>query len=129
MGWFDKSDKLIAIGEKVTGGIMTGIDKAWFTDQEKAQISVDVIKMHSEFVSNTLAESSIRSITRRGVAFGIIGLFSISFIVCLVLAIMGSIKLDNALRVVTAFDMPMLALMVAGFFFGSHLVRGAVKGK
>lgn len=129
MFWSKRTDKLIDIGAKVTTGIMSGIDKAWYTDQEKSQEIIGLIKSHSDFVLKTLDESSIRSVTRRWVALGIMSCFSVGFLACFFGALLGLGDVTKAVEVAVAFQVPWLMLMVAGFFFGTHMIRGIKGGK
>lgn len=134
MGWFrgpGVTDKLLGMGKTALDASIKGVDALVFTDEEKSRTSANLIGQHSEFVKNTLGEASIRSKTRRFVVYVIMSLYGLSFSACFGVALY-KLDLEYMLKIVGAFSIPVLAIMVAGFFFGSHLVRGtvdAVKGK
>lgn len=134
MGWFsgeDKADKLLDMGKTALDASIKGIGALIFTDQEKSNVSMELIKAHSEHVKSTLDEASTRSVTRRFVVYVIMSLYGIAFLACFGVA-MVRLDLKSMIEIVGVFSLPVLALMVAGFFFGSHLVRGtvgAIKGQ
>ena len=77
-GWFTGAkqvDKTLDIADKTTGGIISGIDAMFYTEEEKAQmlqkrleLSEQVSKTHIELMKVTHDETTVRSITRRIIA-------------------------------------------------------------
>lgn len=65
------------IAKKATDGIISGIDKAWFTDEEKSDASVKILELNIDLIKSTMNESSVRSITRRLIAIIILSDFVI----------------------------------------------------
>jgi len=84
MGLFDifkTSTKAVDVGLDLVKTGAKGIDMLFYTDEEKAQASAGIAKLKFEYaklnvehVKSTLGESSARSISRRIIAWGIIGL-------------------------------------------------------
>lgn len=72
---FGSAKKAGDIAEKVTVGIMDGIDAAWYTDEEKAADAQERRGSWLKMMEATAGENSIRSVTRRILAFLVIGPF------------------------------------------------------
>lgn len=78
MGLFSflkSSDKAVDIADKVVDGAVKGIDALFFTAEEKSAASLKAIEFWIEAQRVTLSENSIRSITRRYLAWMIISVF------------------------------------------------------
>ena len=102
----------------------SGLDKLFFTDQEKAQVSLQTMQMHFKLVEMTMGETSIRSITRRILAWLIMGgfLFLIFFS-----AIVYKLSPEWASFVFKcAGQIYELVLMVGFFYFGYYAVSSIV---
>ena len=131
MGWWSaifSGPKVIEDRSKdissVIGHVASGLDKAWFTDQEKAKVSLDTIQLHLKLVETTMNESSIRSITRRILAWLIMGgfLFLVVFA-----AIVYKFSPEWAAFVFKCAGQTYeLVLMVGFFYFGYFAVSSVV---
>jgi hypothetical protein len=102
----------------------SGLDKLFFTDQEKANVSLQTMEMHLRLVEITMNESSIRSITRRILAWLIMGgfLFLIFFS-----AIVFKLSPEWAAFVFKCAGQTYeLVLMVGFFYFGYYAVSSIV---
>jgi hypothetical protein len=103
----------------------SGLDKLFFTDQEKAQVSLETMAMHLKLIELTMSETSIRSITRRILAWLIMGgfLFLIFFS-----AIVFKLSPEwAAFAFKCAAQIYELVLMVGFFYFGYYAVSSVVK--
>lgn len=104
--------------DKVIDGAINGIDKAWYTEQERAS-------HYSEYVKQQIDENSIRSRARRVLAFAILGTY-LSLKVASV--IVYKINTEYATHLATQGDtLSTLALGVGAFYFAAHLVRANKK--
>lgn len=72
--------KVAGMAEGITVGVIDGIDAAWYTEEEKARHAMEAMKLKMEgkrlyfkMMAATAGENSIRSITRRYLAFGVLG--------------------------------------------------------
>lgn len=85
MGWFSsfftKSDKAVEAGLDLVKRGADGIDALWYTDEEKAEASFERMKLKvkmgdavHKFVEMTQNENSTRSVTRRAIAWAVVGL-------------------------------------------------------
>ena len=105
---------------KLVDGAVSGVDKLFFTREERADYLQKVAQNQLEFLKTTINESSARSLTRRYIAVMIMGVF-------LLLLLFGAVtfKFDQAWAdyiLAEAKSLATLALMVAGFYFGSYAI-------
>lgn len=70
-----KAVKAIDVADKFVDGAMSGIDKLFYTDEEKADSRKEAAKMYLAHQKLILGENTARSITRRYLAVMIIGVF------------------------------------------------------
>jgi hypothetical protein len=73
------ADATVDIAQKMTGGLVSGIDKMFYTQEEKAIASKaafdSYLPVYLELQKTLASESSLSSITRRILAFMIMGPF------------------------------------------------------
>jgi len=126
--WFTgakTAEKALDTFDNLTNKVAGGLDQLFFTDQEKAEISVEAIRLHLALIQSTQTESSIRSVTRRIVAWGIMGTFML-----LIIASGGIWKFDKewaGFLLSLAQQIYELVLMVGFFYFGYFAVSSIVK--
>ena len=135
MGWLGKlfgSDSALESGsriaEKATTGIISGIDKAFYTDEEKADINLKMVDMSSKVLLGLQDQFTPRAISRRIIAF----LFSISFCAAFITAIIFACLddtsiVDNIVHVVKVFDMGVIMGTIIIFYFGNYLMDKFLK--
>ena len=122
MGVFDKlfgSDKQL---DKLTTGAVSGLDKMFFTKEEKAEASQKL----SEWYLRYLEATQPQNIARRVIAFMVVGLWT--FLV--LFGVMA--KYFNDAYAVYVFDtleniVMNPFLMIVGFYFLTHTVRAFKK--
>ncbi len=120
LGAADVPGKVVDIAGDGIKAVTSGIDELYYTDEEKAQARDKIFKMWADHQVTALQESSIRSITRRKLAVGIVQIY-------LFLVLFGTIvwKIDRewaAYVFSVVGSMSALMLMVTGFYFGPYLV-------
>jgi hypothetical protein len=113
--------------DKVVDGAVSGIDKLFYTNEERADAKREIAKGVSEFVNNTLEENTARSRTRRVIAIMIMGVFLLLIIAAVAVYPIDSDYSKFVFEV--AGDMSTMALMVAAFFFGAHLLGRNIVNK
>ena len=133
-------DTVIETGAK---GLYNGIDKLFYTDEEKAEASADILKLKTtafqKFVDAAYDQNSIRSITRRWLAFLVMGPTILFYVLAAVFHGIGVFaEVDksglNGFITYASFLFAMantLAPWAGGvliFYFGPHLI-GAFNGK
>lgn len=131
MGWWawltgsKQADKAMDIATKATDGLIAGLDAVWFTDEEKSMAALEITRAAIRMVETTQGESTTRSITRRVLAWAIMGAF-------LFLLVGGALiyKFDAAWAgqfLLAAKSLTFLATPVGVFYFGYYGVK-SVKG-
>ena len=127
MAWWSfltKSDKVIETGADLIKMGASGIDKLFYTDEEKAEAGRKVMDQVLEMNRIANEESSIRSITRRAIAWVIIGIFCIFSISALVVTLMGKTAITaSILQLMGTLSLPMITLAVVVFYFGNHIIN------
>lgn len=125
-------NKTLDIVEKGTDGIIAGFDKAFYTDEEKAESLQaridsfrDLTKLHIELMEKTGSESTVRSITRRKLALDIVRTFLFLLITS---AVIYKVDPGWALHMKdTAILLNSLVLGVGFFFFGGYVGKQLIE--
>lgn len=123
MGWLGKlfgTDAALENGVKIAGnvtnGIMSGIDNAFYTDQEKAQESTKVLLALQD-------QYTPRSISRRILAFMFSLCFCLSFITALIFACFDKTEsVNDIIGLVKAYDLGWIMITIVIFYFGNYMV-------
>lgn len=131
MSWFsnllggrENTSKVIDIAGDSIKGIGAWIDGKDFTQQEKAANWAKAVEAHLELVKATADENSIRSVTRRWLAWTITGWILSCATLSVVLALLDKHAAVKAIiDVVNAFELGMVFIAVMGFYFGVQLFR------
>ena len=101
------------------------LDNAFFTDQEKSQVGLEGARIWLEVQKTLASENSIRSITRRIMAWAVLGNFLLVLNTGIVLLICGKTSIVEAIqRFVIDMKFAWMAVTVVAFYF---LYYGAKK--
>ena len=109
---------------KVVDGVISGVDKLFFTDEEKTEASQKAMDSIYSFIKTTMDESSIRSITRRVLAVMIVAAFLFLLIFGALVYFFDSAWAAHALSCASALSNLVLAVSV--FYFGPYQVGGMI---
>lgn len=114
--------KAVDAGLDLVKSGVSGIDKLFFTEEEKSDARRNWFKLWLEGQKITASENTTRSVTRRILAVSIVGEF-------LLFILMAGIawpwmKGWAMFLLELAQSLGNLVLLVAGFYFGVHLLRG-----
>jgi hypothetical protein len=114
-------------GEKLIEGAASGLDKLFFTEEEKSDVSVatygKIVDASIKWADLTRNESSIKSVTRRILAIGIMGCFLLDAQIAVGLYLFGKTEMaKGVLEIVTASQLGLLAVATAVFYFGAHWI-------
>jgi len=120
-----KPDKVLDLAKDGLDGVKSGLDMAWFTDEEKSIASQKLIDTQLKFISMQKDENSIRSRARRILAFGIIGWYLSGLTTVAVVYHFDTVYAEFLFNIVKSVSIPFG--LVIGFYFGVHLIRGAKK--
>ena len=110
--------------EKVVDAGISGLDKLFFTDEEKADYNQKLQSLHLEFVKIAANESTAQSISRRMICLPVVYvwlLLTLSSVVAELFAL-PTVALTHA---VEAMSLP--SLTAIGFYCGRHLVANLGK--
>ncbi len=122
-----QADKAMDIAKEASTGIIAGIDAAWFTPEEKSRAAFEITQAAIQMVVATQGEATVRSITRRVLAWMIMGTF-------LFLLMFGTLvyKFDAtwaAYCLSSAKALTFLATPVGIFYFGYYGIKQLGKKK
>ncbi len=128
MGIFGRmfgTDKAIESGAqvitKVTGGIISGIDAVFYTDEEKARAASTAVENAQKTVVALNDQWMPRAISRRILAFMFSAVFLIILLTAIVFACLGKIDVVNSIiAIVKAFDLGWIILAMTAFYFGVY---------
>src|SRR5690554_4531075 len=113
--------------EQVSNSVIEGVDKLFFTKEEKMSIAKEIADAQVEFLKTTVSENSARSITRRWLSIGIMGVFLVLIIVTAVAYPFSKEYAQFTLEL--AGSLTTLVMMVAAFFFGGYMVNNHILQK
>ena len=123
-GGSSSAEKSLDIAGKAISGIGGWIDGKDFTEQEKAEMWSKAVDAHLRLIEATGNENSVRSVTRRWLAWGITGFVLFWSSVGMVLAILNKTEqVQRIVEVADAFHLGISFLAVMGFYFGVQLLR------
>lgn len=134
-GLFGGSSNNKDIAEKAADGIYNGLDKLIYTDEEKADALMEGRKLFLKFVDKAYDQNSIRSVTRRWLAFLVVA--PTMSTVCLMVVVRGIavfLEAPGATIQYAAFLFETVQVLapwtggVLAFYFGAHLI-GAWRGR
>ncbi len=131
MGWLsglfggkDTAGKAIDAATGILDGVGGWIDGQQFTEQEKSEHLGLAVKAHLELVRATNNENSVRSITRRVMAWGIVGFTLFWASVAMLFVIFDhSDKAKAMIEVMGAFNLGIAFVAVIGLYFGVQFLR------
>ena len=128
MGWltslFGSSDAAGKAIETAADGIYHGLDKLIYTEEEKADALFKGRELFMDFAKIAYDQNSIRSVTRRWLAFMVMCPTMLCFLITLVGQMLGQEFATASMSLFTV--MIPWAGGVLAFYFGSHLI-GSIK--
>jgi len=110
-------------GMEIVKGVGNWIDGQQFTDQEKAEDAMKRAERYGEFMSQTMAENSERSRTRRSLALLILRWWLVMLTTSALLYRVDPGWSEYIFKIATYSDVAYLVLGIGAFFWGSHLLR------
>lgn len=120
--------QIVETGCEVVKSGVGMLDNAFYTDQEKAANAITIAQMGLERVKAALSESTVRSITRRFLAFAIVGqcMFLTEF--AAIFYIFGQTEWANFMLELLKFWGVSLGAVVI-FYFGYYGVQSVMKAR
>lgn len=114
--------------KRAADGIYYGLDKAFYTQEEKAEDRAERFKMLYDFVAKTFDENSLRNVTRRWLAWGVTFWLLVNAQLAIYYGLTGDVEnVKLIIDVVKSFWIgeAFTGIMVA--YFGVQFVRGKAK--
>ena len=115
-----------AVADTVKAG-MSIWDKSKFTEQEQSEMSLEGMKLWLKIQEATANENSIKSITRRWIACGIVGTYLSSFFITLICRIFSEDAARFVRETVETFELGYLTIGVCSFYFVYYGIQGMRK--
>ena len=105
------------------------LDNAFYTEQEKAANNAKMMDLWLEIQKTTASENSIRSITRRYLAWVVMGTYVLIVLMACVVWKSDPAWAEYILSLLTKTNLSYLALIVGFFYFGSYAIGQYIGGK
>jgi hypothetical protein len=128
MGWltglFGSSKSVETVVDTAAKGLYNGIDKIFYTDEEKADARAKAGELFLRFTEKALDQNSIRSITRRWLAFMVVCPMMLFFIAS---GVSYPFSPELATHLYKVFsDLVPWGTGILATYFGPHLI-GAIR--
>lgn len=117
--------KVVDTACNVVDNTVSGIDKLFYTDEEKAEAKKEMIAQYLDYVKTTLGETSIRSVTRRVIAISIIGVWLLMIVSTIVAFFIGAEFVRFLLELLDRMTFPVSSVIV--FYFGPYMLSYLTK--
>ena len=121
------TEKTVDFVADTAKGIGTWVDERNFTEEEASQANQKVLDTVLKAVELTRDENSARSITRRYLAWSIMGCYLLAFILSISIGYFYPTFGNHVLAAVEKFQIGHLALAVGSFYFLASIVRYKTK--
>lgn len=134
MGFFAKllgTEKAVDAAADVVKTGVGMLDNAFFTDQEKQEGAKQAYQLWLKQQELIGQQSTPTAISRRIVAWGVLSLVWLAFLVCMGLVLLEASpdKMDQILDLVERMKVGWAFTGVIVFYFGTHLVASLPKSK
>jgi len=124
------ADGAIEIAKKGTDGLIKGLDKLFYTAEEKSEASLKVTQAAIEMVKTNHGEHTIKSVTRRWLAWLIMGNFCFLVTLGALIYKIDSEWAKHILECAGLLSGMALAVSICYFgYYGLNAVIGKAKGR
>lgn len=124
------SDKALDIAKEGVKGSIELVDDAFFTDEERIVAKHNAMRNWIELQRIIGQESSPTSLSRRVIAWAVIGPCVFTFLIGVLCILVGREDVLIPLsQWVIAMNMGWAFVTVIAFYFGAHIVKAAMGGK
>lgn len=118
--------------EKLTDGIYNGLDKAFYTAEERAEAKKEILNWQLEWMKHTTGQA----LARRLIALSVVWSWVACVAIALVLGVLSALLESKAAGVAAEYVfkimsevMTMPFMLVIGFYFAPHMLGQFGKGK
>ena len=112
----------INVGEVVTGA-MSGIDKLFFTKEEKADFNNKISDSLAKHVESTLSENTVRSKSRRFVTHTFVGLYAALVLIQIYISFTDIVN-QKIWDLITDQTLSTAIIMILAFYYGGYYAGG-----
>lgn len=126
-GGGNTQEKAVDFAIDTAKGVGAWIDEQQFTDQERAEAHANNMNTLLKGIEATRDENSTRSVTRRYLAWGIMGVYLGAFIVTITIGYEAVEYRKFLLEAVQIYGIDKLAWAVGGFYFFASITRSLRK--
>lgn len=131
-GLFDdkkNQSKIVDLVDDSVRGVGKWIDNLQLTDQEKLTLTIDnaqkIIELRTRVLERTADESTVRSISRRILAWAIAGVFLFLVLLAALAAILEREWINDIVKLIDLMSQPFM--IVVGFYFVAHIGNGWIE--
>lgn len=124
-GLFGGAGKTEAVIDKAADGIYNGLDKLIYTDEEKADALAKGRELFLEFAKSAYDQNSIRSVTRRWLAFLVVGPCITFYVTSGIAFFFNEAAAAHFMNMATGLTPWAGGVLV--FYFGPHLISAGRK--
>jgi len=131
MGFWDifqtgkTAEKALDVVGRATDGVVAGIDKVWFTKEEKAELNYKVIESHIKLMEVLAKEDTSKGLTRRYLSFMFCGTFLTMVIAAGAIWRFDPTWCQVLIDLLKLLSTPTMAVVI--FYFGMYAFQGGVK--
>jgi len=126
-GTTETAKKAVDVAADSIRGVGNWIDEQQFTPEEKSEAFLRAAESHLEMIKAIQNESSVRSITRRILAWSVVSTFLIMLIAAAIVYKFDPTYGDFLLGIATESMLGELTLSIGIFYFGTSLMRAFKK--
>ena len=125
MGWLGFLTGDTKTTSKVIDAGISGLDKMFFTDEERAEYNHKLQQLHLQFVKVAASESTAQSISRRLICLPVIYVWLLLIVASVVFDVLGMGPFASIKSAIEQMNVPALAAI--GFNVGRHIATGLKK--
>lgn len=123
-GLFGGTKNAETVVDTAAKGIYNGIDKIVYTEEEKAEARAKGVEYYLQFMKMVGEENSVRSVTRRIIAWSIVAVVELTFLVSFGFVVTGHPEVvASIIELVNAFQLGWAFVAIIVFYFGVQFFR------
>ena len=115
-------DKGLSVVDKTIGHVASGLDSAFYTDQEQAEGKLQTLGMRMEMVKSLQDEFTPRAVTRRILALIIFGNFFLHANMWVYFGWVKNVTMTITMKEVLGMELQ-LTLLVGFFYYGYYGIK------
>jgi hypothetical protein len=123
-GGTDTAKEAVKLASDSIRGIGNWVDEKELTKEEETKFAIKAAEMQLELVKSTANENSVRSVTRRYLAWGITGFVLLNAQLAIVMLLLDKAEIvKGIIAIAESFSLGWAFVGLVGFYFGVQFVR------